>query len=405
MSIRSSRFSATLFDARRPKRGWYPLSVALAATIVSAGWAQTAPQAAKPTQPPAGPAASAPKEPGPSDLPTVTWMLKARPIAAAEAKTEAQMRPYTEEIPGPGVKFDMLPIRSGKFLMGSPASEKHRRSDEGPQHEVAVDPFWMGKCEVTWDEYEQWGLGLDLHQRDKTKYIPNPYDKLADAIARPSMPYSDMTFGMGKKGYPAICMTQLAAKMYCKWLSAKTGRYYRLPTEAEWEYACRAGTKTAYSFGDDPKKLGQYGWYYDNSDEQYRKVGKKKPNPWGLYDMHGNVAEWVLDEYTPKYADAGGKVVVDPLVPPKSEYPRCVRGGSWDDDPEALRSAARRGSEKDWKMQDPQIPQSIWYLTDATFVGFRVVRPLAKPNPEQAKLYEPEIEVLKEYREAQAGKQ
>ncbi|MBN2293718.1 MAG: SUMF1/EgtB/PvdO family nonheme iron enzyme, partial [Pirellulales bacterium] len=145
---------------------------------------------------------------------------------------------------------------------------------------------------------------------------------------------------------------------------------------------------------------------YENSDEKYHKVGKKKPNPWGLHDMHGNVCEWVLDKYVPDlYAKTKGKAIKSPLVIPDSTYPRAVRGGTWDDDPEALRSAARRGSEKDWKMQDPQIPQSIWYHTDANFLGFRVVRPLVKPTPEQAKIYEPEPEILEDYAEAQAGKQ
>jgi formylglycine-generating enzyme required for sulfatase activity len=304
------------------------------------------------------------------------------------------------------VKFDMVPIPGGKFTMGSPEGEEGRKDDEDPQHDVAVEPFWMGKCEVTWDEYEQWSMGLDAQRRRIKQVEQDDYDGLADAITRPTMPYTDMTFDMGKEGRPAICMTQLAARVYCKWLSAKTGRYYRLATEAEWEYACRAGSKTAYSFGDDPEKLGEYAWYYDNSDEKYQKVGTKKPNAWGLYDMHGNVAEWVLDQYVPDiYSKAGDKLIKNPLVVPKTPFPRCVRGGSWDEDAEALRSATRRGSTKDWNMQDPQIPQSIWYHTDADFVGFRVIRPLVTPDEEKAKLYEPEIEVIKEYKEAHAGKQ
>jgi formylglycine-generating enzyme required for sulfatase activity len=193
-----------------------------------------------------------------------------------------------------------------------------------------------------------------------------------------------MTFDMGHDGFPAICMTQLAAKMYCKWLSVKTGQFYRLPTEAEWEYACRAGTTTAYSFGNDASKLGEYAWFDGNSDGKYHKPGKKKPNPWGLYDMHGNVAEWVLDEYRPGFyaelAASKTQPVKNPLAIPTKVYGRVVRGGSWDEDAAQARSAARDQSIPEWKIQDPQIPQSIWYLTDARHVGFRVVRPLRVPD-------------------------
>ena len=196
-----------------------------------------------------------------------------------------------------------------------------------------------------------------------------------------------MTFDMGHDGFPAICMTQLAAKMYCQWLSAKTGHFYRLPTEAEWEYACRAGTTTAYSFGDDASKLGEYAWYIENNDFVYAKVGKKKPNPWGLYDIHGNVAEWCLDQYLPDtYAERDAKgAISNPLSVPSLtvRYKRVVRGGSWDDDPEKLRSAARVPSTPNWKVQDPQLPQSIWFLTDALHVGFRVVRPLVEPTEKE----------------------
>jgi formylglycine-generating enzyme required for sulfatase activity len=302
---------------------------------------------------------------------------------AGDKKTgaKAKPQPYKQVISGTGIEFEMVPISGGEFLLGSPVSEADRGDDEGPQVKVKIEPFWMGKYEVTWEEYDVWSFGLDIQRRKLADKKPTPLDLTADVVTKPTKPYTDMTFGMGHDGYPAICMTQLAAKTYCQWLSEKTGHYYRLPTEAEWEYACRAGTKTAYSFGDDVEKLDDYGWHYDNGDETYHKVGKKKPNPWGLYDMHGNVSEWVLDQYAPNFYKGLGKgPVQSPLNVAKKLYSRIVRGGSWDDDPDGLRSAARHYSDPDWKIQDPQIPKSIWYHTDALHVGFRLIRPLKTPD-------------------------
>ena len=389
----------------------------------------SAPKSSNVAQPPSAvpnlpgqPGAAVPQEntetvskpkPEPTD-PTLEVAVKHMPKPvenpAADAKTEQNMKPYAEKIVGTDVIFDMVPIPGGVFKLGSPADEEGRKDDEGPRVEVKIEPFWMGKHEVTWNEFELWGLGLDKQRREaKKNATPNVWNKTADALAIPTKPYSDMTFGMGKEGYPAICMTQFAAKMYCKWLSAKTGRYYRLPTEAEWEYACRAGTTGPYSFGDDPEKLDDYTWYADNSEEQYHKVGRKKPNPWGLHDMHGNVCEWCVDEYVAdRYKQLDGKPVENPLVIVTKMFPQVVRGGAWTDEAALLRSAARRGSNPDWKAQDPQIPQSIWYHTDSDFVGFRVVRPLRVPTAEEAARYEvtefEKIEFL-DYQEAQAGKQ
>jgi formylglycine-generating enzyme required for sulfatase activity len=243
----------------------------------------------------------------------------------------------------------------------------------------------MAKFEMTWDAYDVWASDLDIFKRNAVGIEANARDKAADKyqITQPTKPYTDMSFGMGKRGgYPAISMTQHSARVFCKWLSAKTGRYYRLPTEAEWEYACRAGTTTAYSFGDDPAQIDEYGWYTDNSSEKYQPVGKKKPNPWGLHDMHGNVAEWVLDQYTEDYSKAK-KGEKNPLVVPLTEYNRVVRGGSWNDKPTSCRSASRVASTEEWKQQDPQVPQSIWYFTDALHLGFRIVRPLDEPSDEE----------------------
>ncbi len=295
------------------------------------------------------------------------------------------MQPYADVIEHTDLKLEMVPIRGGTYLMGSPLTEAERKDDEGPQAEVTVSPFWIGKYEVTWDQYDCWSEQLDQLRRKMMSVDPSERDILVDGISKPTEPYTDMSFGMGKGDYPAICMTQHAARTFCEWLSAKTGHYYRLPTEAEWEFAARAGTTTAYSFGDDPEKMDDYAWYEGNSDDAYHEVGEKEPNPWGLYDMHGNVAEWVLDQYDPTFFVSHPKSI-DPLNVPKTLYPRIVRGGGWDDDADMLRSAAREGSSEEWKDQDPQLPRSIWYHTDALGVGFRVVRPYFEPSPDERAL-------------------
>jgi formylglycine-generating enzyme required for sulfatase activity len=295
-------------------------------------------------------------------------------------KEPGDMKPYKSTIPDSNVSFEMVPIPAGEFVMGSPESEAGRNPDEGPQHKVKIEPFWMGKYEVTWNEYEMFMYPPDVAVGGEAV----KGDEVIDAMTAPTKPYVEMSFGMGKDGFPAISMTQHAANKYCQWLSAKTGHFYRLPTEAEWEYACRAGTTTAYSFGNDPAQLGEYGWFEDNSDWKYQKVGQKKPNPWGLHDIHGNVAEWVLDQYAADYyQELKDGVAENPWKKSTTYYAHVVRGGSWDHPAETLRSAARMFSTKDWKLQDPQLPKSIWYFTDAQFVGLRVVRPLKVPPPEE----------------------
>ncbi len=315
--------------------------------------------------------------------------IHSRIIANLTVTNASDMKVYTNTIPGTRVIYAMVPIPAGEFVMGSPESEAARKADEGPVHKVKISPFWMGRCEVTWNEYELFMYPDEEQRMRATEKSDEAGDKLADAVTHPSKPYVEMSFGMGKEGFPAIAMTQHGANKYCQWLSSKTGQFYRLPTEAEWEYACRAGTTNSYFFGNDPSKLGEYAWFEQNSDFKYQKVGKKKPNPWGLYDMYGNVVEWVLDQYDPDFykqcASAG--MVTDPWNKATKPYPHSVRGGSWDDEAPMCRSAARRGSDRAWKMQDPQLPKSIWYHSDAQWVGFRIVRPLKVPPPEQMQKY------------------
>lgn len=308
--------------------------------------------------------------------------IREKIIATSSEENEVAMKAYQSKVPETGAPYAMAPIKGGDFLMGSPAAEQGRQEDEGPQRKVTIAPFWMGKFEVTWDEYEPFMITNISRKKDGSPAELPEGAEAPDAISKPTTPYTEMSFGMGTKGFPAISMTQHAALKYCQWLSSQTGHFYRLPTEAEWEYACRAGTTTAFSWGDDPSQAGDFAWFWDNCDGKYQLVGKKKPNPWGLHDMHGNVIEWVLDGYAP-YPPAKEPLTAPYQKPSDNVYPRVARGGSWYDPPETLRSAARFQSAPAWKIADPQLPKSIWYHTNAMWLGFRLVRPLETPSAEE----------------------
>ena len=292
--------------------------------------------------------------------------------SATTTSTSTAHATYTETIPGTKVTFEMVAIPGGTFTMGSPANEPGRSADEGPAHPVRIAPFWMARTEATWDEYDTFAFAQGIPRAATAATTTAPSG--ADAVTRPTPPYGDESFSFGKGRQPAINVQFHAAMEYCRWLSLETGKIYRLATEAEWEYAARAGTTGAYSFGD-AAKIDAHAWHAGNSGARPHPVGQKAPNPWGLHDMHGNVAEWTLDHYDPQqYARVPPNALGPVLLPTDRRYPYVARGGSWDDPPARLRSAARRASNDEWNRRDPQSPQSIWWHTDAAFVGFRVVR-------------------------------
>lgn len=288
---------------------------------------------------------------------------------------------YTQDIKGTSLSFSMQAIPGGIFEMGS---NNKAHPDEQPVHQVKISPFWMGTYEVTWDIYEPF-LYKDYELSKQTEGAI-PAD--VDAVTRPSKPYLDMTFGMGKQGQPALAMTNYNAIQFCKWLYTRTSVFYRLPTEAEWEYACRAGSKTAYFFGEDASTLKDYAWFADNSAGQTHKVGEKKPNAFGLYDMLGNVGEWTYDQYhADTYAKRNAKPSDNPVVEPTELYAHVVRGGAFDSKADALRSASRAASDPFWKQLDPQMPKSNWWFPEAPFVGMRLVRPVTPPSHEEIMAY------------------
>jgi len=267
----------------------------------------------------------------------------------------------------------MVAIPAGEFTRGSPESEPSRKPDEGPPRAVTVGPFWMGACEVTWDEYLPFQEAVGDRFRNGSLKTVAPETQPVDLVSSPTIPYTSMDFGMGLDGYPATSMTTHAALKYCQWLSTQTGHFYRLPTEAEWEYACRAGTTTRYPSGHDPQTLGKVGelvdatakaqipdWKYmiKHSDNYAftSPVGKSKANLFGLYDMHGNAFQWCADWYGAEYY---GTSPADDPTGPESGTDRIIRGGTW-----SFRPLGARSAERSWTTADSRNCSA----------GFRVVR-------------------------------
>jgi formylglycine-generating enzyme required for sulfatase activity len=261
-------------------------------------------------------------------------VLLAVSVCVGDDKTQ----PSKETIPLPDnktVEFNMLRVPAGKITL---------KDENGKEKEYQIKPIWMGQYEVRWDEYDVYWMALDVPGITKAKL-----EALQDAHLRPSRPYSPPDRDYGREGWPAGSMFCIEAKNYCKWLSERTGKKYRLPTEAEWEYACRAGGAPVQPKGKDLKDVA---WFADNSDNEPHHVGEKTPNPWGFHDMLGNVAEWVI----------------------RDDGTECVAGGSFKDEAEDVHSAAREKYSPKWQAKDPQEPKGKSWLASGPFVGFRIVR-------------------------------
>ena len=230
------------------------------------------------------------------------WSAPDTTVVVVARSTEVQF-----PLPGNG-EMEFVWISPGTFQMGSPESEEGHSSDEGPVHEVEISRgFWLGKYEVT---QSQWEAVME-DNRSRHKGADRPVEQVS---------WDNVQEFIGRLN------------------DVEGSVVYRLPTEAEWEYACRAGTQTRWSFGDDEDQLGNYAWYRgNNSPEGTKEVGGKLPNPWGLYDMHGNVREWVQDDRDNDYYNNSPRV--DPLS--TSGYRLLVRGGAFHSRARRVRSASR----------------------------------------------------------------
>lgn len=251
----------------------------------------------------------------------------------AELKVE-EMKPFTDRVPETEYDFEMIPVPKGTLEIDDP-------ENPGQKKTIEVGPFWIGKTEVTWDMFDSW---MDLEERAFMLDLPAD----PDGITGPSPPYVPPDQGWGHEGYAALTMSHHSASEFCRWIARELNKKYRLPTETEWEYACHAGAES-------PSNLNDYAWHGENSEEKAHPVASKQPNPWGVYDMLGNAAEW---------CDG-----LDGLP--------VLAGGWFATPPEELSCSTKvretKVKKKEWLDKDPQVPQSIYWLAGPTFHGFRLV--------------------------------
>lgn len=228
-----------------------------------------------------------------------------------------------DSVPGALFAFELIRVSGGRVTVPG---------RDGPV-EVGVSPFWIGRTEVTWELYDLFVLDQDV-ARDRGG---------RDAIGRPSRPYGAPDYGFGHQGFPVISVAREAAEAFAVWLSERTGRKYRVPTEAEWVRAAElasAGNRV------------DAGWNASTSGGTSHAVATRGADDLGLFDLAGNAAEWVIS--------ADGR--------------RVTRGGSWRDPPDQVGAGARAVQDDSWNERDPQFPKSRWWLSDGPFVGFRLVR-------------------------------
>ncbi|MDL2221325.1 SUMF1/EgtB/PvdO family nonheme iron enzyme [Parabacteroides sp. OttesenSCG-928-N08] len=307
-----------------------------------------------------------------------------------KATEVTQFEDYTEQIPGTAVSFQMKAIPGGSFTMGSPDKEPFRKADEGPLRNVTISPFFMAELEVTWDQY--WAFYGNTMSEGRTPpevVYANNSNPDVDAVSGPTPPFGFPDQGWGGGERPAITMTHYAAETFCQWLSLKTGKSYRLPTEAEWEYAARGGTSTPYFFEGNPKDFSNEGFwrkffdaetegiskyviYANNSKNRTQEPNMVEANPFGLKNMLGNVMEYCADKYDAEAYNKWSDNVSNPISTAGEEW--VVRGGNYTSDAADLRVAARASTQHAaWLRTDPQQPKSIWWYSDIRGIGFRVV--------------------------------
>lgn len=247
----------------------------------------------------------------------------------SSGRLQTPLAPFTQTLPGSVVKIQMVPIPGGTVQIGGKT--------------VTVKPFWMATTETPWEAYDVFlTSGPPSKPYDQEKFAP-------DAIARPSKSYILPDLGWGHHGFPVINVSSTSVEMFCRWLRSTTKKKYRVPTDAEWELACRAGVTGPWKL--DKATLDKSSWNVGNSNGMTHPVAKKQPNKFGLYDMLGNVGEWATD--------GDGKPVL------------C--GGTFEDAATAISPATQRRWEPSWQETDPQLPKSRWWLADAPFAGFRLV--------------------------------